>query len=535
VRHPKKKEPTVLTHAKPSIRKRKVPPVAAATVLGTIAAQSKDAAQERGAGHHFSQFTIEDASTRSAPAQFQTQPSLPTNNTGLPDTLKSGIESLSGISFDNVKVHYNSPKPQRLAALAYAQGRDIHVAPGQERYLPHEAWHVVQQAQGRVKPTMQMNDGLPINDDDKLEREADMMGARALRFQGAQEPWKQPSARSARPLIGPGQRAAMVVQREPSDAEKELFRGRVGDAYQNYRFQTLVNGRERAIGVRDYYMLIRPQGGRSYWRKYKLQQTGGRGFYGRLTYNPPGLGQIAENRNLLEVLQETPMARFRQIDFSAARSVGNRDNNNTVMGRYFLNTATPMPASVYALKADCEWLHMQGHGLGGGEVPENLYAGSNAANSQMAAIEGAVQVMRDMYGGAITIRVRVSTDEDYHNEHVCARIAADLGLSAADVYASMKDKESRMIEYIEYSVAVNGESGWTEHILPFQEGRFDEGQFNQLNRRVMEAIQGQQKPIAFVAGGVLPGSGGGGPKSDGGGDAGGAAGGGSVGSSAMVM
>ncbi|UII25819.1 DUF4157 domain-containing protein [Fulvivirga maritima] len=76
------------------------------------------------------------------------------NKTGLPDNLKSGIESLSGHSLDDVKVHYNSGKPAQLNAHAYAQGTDIHLASGQERHLPHEAWHVVQQKQGRVKPTM---------------------------------------------------------------------------------------------------------------------------------------------------------------------------------------------------------------------------------------------------------------------------------------------------------------------------------------------------------------------------------------------
>ncbi|CAK0777069.1 hypothetical protein CCP3SC1_890002 [Gammaproteobacteria bacterium] len=30
------------------------------------------------------------------------------NNTGLPDDLKSGVEALSGISMDDVQVHYNS-------------------------------------------------------------------------------------------------------------------------------------------------------------------------------------------------------------------------------------------------------------------------------------------------------------------------------------------------------------------------------------------------------------------------------------------
>lgn len=111
-----------------------------------------------------------------ATAQLEEKP----NNTGLPNQLKSGIESLSGMSMDGVKVHYNSDKPAQLNAHAYAQGTDIHVAPGQEQHLPHEAWHVVQQAQGRVKPTMQMKAGVPVNDDVGLETEADVMGAKAV-------------------------------------------------------------------------------------------------------------------------------------------------------------------------------------------------------------------------------------------------------------------------------------------------------------------------------------------------------------------
>ena len=102
------------------------------------------------------------------------------NGTGLPDQLKSAIESLSGMSLDDVNVHYNSARPAQLNALAYARGSDIHVAPGQEQHLPHEAWHVVQQAQGRVQPTMQLQDGVPVNDDDGLEQEATVMGAKAL-------------------------------------------------------------------------------------------------------------------------------------------------------------------------------------------------------------------------------------------------------------------------------------------------------------------------------------------------------------------
>ncbi|PWJ36849.1 uncharacterized protein DUF4157 [Fibrobacter succinogenes subsp. elongatus] len=101
------------------------------------------------------------------------------NNTGMPDNLKAGIESLSGFSMDNVRVHYNSSKPATVQALAYTQGTDIHVAPGQEKCLPHEAWHVAQQMAGRVSPTTNIN-GMPVNDNATLEHEADVMGEKAV-------------------------------------------------------------------------------------------------------------------------------------------------------------------------------------------------------------------------------------------------------------------------------------------------------------------------------------------------------------------
>lgn len=105
------------------------------------------------------------------------------NKTGMPDSLKSNIESLSGHSMDDVKVHYNSDKPAQMQAHAYAQGTDIHIASGQEKHLPHEAWHVVQQKQGRVQATTQLKSmGVPVNDDPALEKEADTMGAKAAQM-----------------------------------------------------------------------------------------------------------------------------------------------------------------------------------------------------------------------------------------------------------------------------------------------------------------------------------------------------------------
>jgi hypothetical protein len=103
------------------------------------------------------------------------------NQTGMPDTLKTGLEGMSGIDLSDVRVHYNSPRPEQLQALAYAHGPDIYLAPGQERHLPHEGWHVVQQKQGRVAASGSVG-GVPVNDSPLLEQEADVVGKKAAQY-----------------------------------------------------------------------------------------------------------------------------------------------------------------------------------------------------------------------------------------------------------------------------------------------------------------------------------------------------------------
>jgi hypothetical protein len=118
------------------------------------------------------------ANPRSA-AEHEGKPSH--NKTGMPDNLKSGLENLSGYDLSHVRVHFNSPQPAQLNALAYAQGSDIHLGPGQDKHLPHEGWHIVQQMQGRVQPTTQLKGNkVPVNTDKKLENEANMMGKKAI-------------------------------------------------------------------------------------------------------------------------------------------------------------------------------------------------------------------------------------------------------------------------------------------------------------------------------------------------------------------
>ncbi len=93
------------------------------------------------------------------------------NLTGIPNDLKQRYEERSGFSFDDVRVHYNSDKPAKLQALAYAQGNQVYMGPGQEKHLEHELGHVVQQKQGIVRPTTVV-EGLPVNDDLELESDA---------------------------------------------------------------------------------------------------------------------------------------------------------------------------------------------------------------------------------------------------------------------------------------------------------------------------------------------------------------------------
>ena len=93
----------------------------------------------------------------------------------LPGDLKTGAENISGIDMTDVRVHYNSEIPSHIDALAYTAGEDIYLGPDQEKHLPHETWHVVQQKQRRVDGGVQAM-GRRINTDIGLETEADRIG-----------------------------------------------------------------------------------------------------------------------------------------------------------------------------------------------------------------------------------------------------------------------------------------------------------------------------------------------------------------------
>ncbi|MBT9314489.1 hypothetical protein [Leptothoe spongobia] len=101
---------------------------------------------------------------------------------GLPKRLRSGIENLSGYSMADVRVEYNSSVPGKYSALGYAKGRTIHLAKGAENYLPHEAWHMVQQKQGRRPNTTETEGGQTVSTDSRMESEATEKGRKSMQI-----------------------------------------------------------------------------------------------------------------------------------------------------------------------------------------------------------------------------------------------------------------------------------------------------------------------------------------------------------------
>jgi hypothetical protein len=65
---------------------------------------------------------------RAAARQVRHQPRSPQPHQHV-RWLKSGIEALSGLAIDHVRVQYNSAKSVQINAHAYAQGSDINLAP----------------------------------------------------------------------------------------------------------------------------------------------------------------------------------------------------------------------------------------------------------------------------------------------------------------------------------------------------------------------------------------------------------------------
>ncbi len=147
------------------------------------------------------------------------------NKTGLPDSLKSGMEDALGADFSAVRVHASSSKAPAEGALAYTQGSEVHFAPGQfspdntagRQLIGHELAHVVQQREGRVAPTTEVA-GMPVNDNPALEAEADVAGHRAASLTGGSTETAQRARRD--------QDTEIVQRASMPEEEEELMQGK---------------------------------------------------------------------------------------------------------------------------------------------------------------------------------------------------------------------------------------------------------------------------------------------------------------------
>ncbi|MEM8961371.1 MAG: hypothetical protein AAGD38_07840 [Acidobacteriota bacterium] len=145
----------------------------------------------------------------------------------MPSELAWGFVALSGIAMYRVEVFYNSPEPKRVWAHAFARDREIHLAPGQEEHLPHEAWHVVQQAEGRV-PSRARLGGVDLNDDAGLEIEASRLGERAWRLGSTARDVSTPLGPT--PLTGAARPAVMqrVLDADQTEELRAYMRQQIG-------------------------------------------------------------------------------------------------------------------------------------------------------------------------------------------------------------------------------------------------------------------------------------------------------------------
>lgn len=126
----------------------------------------------------------------------------PASEQAVPAAVRGPIERRFGVDLSDVRVLVDE-RPAQVGALAFAQGREIHVSPqawdpdsraGRE-LLGHELTHIVQQQTGRVAA----GPG-GINDDPALEAEADHVGGAEVEG-GAEAPAREPAPDA--PAAGP--------------------------------------------------------------------------------------------------------------------------------------------------------------------------------------------------------------------------------------------------------------------------------------------------------------------------------------------
>lgn len=345
-------------------------------------------------GHNFAEVAV---GTSRIPVSIVHRASAPgaeqENRTGLPERLRAGIERLSGVSLEDVRVHYNSSRPGRIQALAYTQGTQIHVGPGQEENLAHEAWHIVQQKQGRVRSAMQLH-GMGVNDESGLEREADVMGSRAT---GASIPMlsqTRQSAASAQPSAPQGAAShAGVIQ---ARWMKVRGSGNPGHYYWDGRGEPIGAPPDGGVhvpapphqqmedthrgGSRGSMESLRTIPDNEWASLNNLAHFGSQAAQGKGIFYP---GQTTQRGLGQQPVQTTIPHRDSGEHATIFSGMTGGERSST---QYQRSLGTAEPNTSYNI------LHGMGHGEGGKmtQSPQNLASASEGANTQMIPFDKAI-------------------------------------------------------------------------------------------------------------------------------------------------
>jgi hypothetical protein len=160
------------------------------TEVGRTGVEASSAAQSTPGKQTLVQLADDPAAQVAGPGASVAAP--PGSGSAMPGPLQQKMEGAFQADFSSVRVHQGD-QASGLGALAYAQGSDLHFAPGQyqpdtqsgQALIGHELAHVVQQSQGRVAAPVQAK-GAPVVSDQGLEAEADRAGQAAARGEPAQ-------------------------------------------------------------------------------------------------------------------------------------------------------------------------------------------------------------------------------------------------------------------------------------------------------------------------------------------------------------
>lgn len=116
-------------------------------------------------------------------AQAKLEKEKQESSSKMPEEVQAKMENSFGQDFSDVNIHDNSAKAEDMGAKAFAQGKDVHFAPGEfqpntkqgQELIGHELTHVVQQKEGKVQGG-DVNGKDMVNQDPSLEKEADDAG-----------------------------------------------------------------------------------------------------------------------------------------------------------------------------------------------------------------------------------------------------------------------------------------------------------------------------------------------------------------------